>query len=152
LTILLVGGGVVSYLYVPYVHGKVDSIVAKLRPAPAAETPAPETTGARAQVFPARSEAVKNMVKARGTIYNTSSKPLEGLSVEVALERGGDAPPDTRVIPVIPGRLEPRQQGRYEFEYDGSQAGGYPSGYRVTKLLSSEGEVKFAAAGQPRTQ
>jgi hypothetical protein len=152
LTILLVGGGVVSYLYVPYVHGKVDSIVARLRPPPPAETPAPETTGVRAQVFPARSEADKNIVKARGTIYNTSSKPLEGLAVEVALERGGGAPPDTRVIEVIPSRLEPRQQGRYEFQYDGSQASGYPSGYRVTKLLSSEGEVKFAAAGQPRTQ
>jgi hypothetical protein len=153
LTIVLVGGGVLAYLYVPSVHAKVDSIIARLRgPAQTAEAPAPAASNPKAQIFPARSDSVQNVVKAKGTIYNTSSKPLEGLSIEISLERGGEAPADTRTISVVPSRLEPRQQGRYEFEYDGSQTTGYPAGYRVTKLLSSEGEIRFAVAGQQKPQ
>jgi hypothetical protein len=94
------------------------------------------------------SEAVKNVVKAKGAITNTSTEALENLSIEVQLVRGQDSEPGTRTISVTPNRLEPGQQGRYEFEYDGSRAAGYPGGYKVTKLLSNGEEVKFTLPGQ----
>jgi hypothetical protein len=148
LTILVVGGGTLAYLFLPSVHARVDSVVSSLRGDPPVEPPAPPAARPRAQIVAGVSEAVKNVVKARGAVYNVSTEPLENLSVEVSLERGPDAAPDTRTIPITPNRLEPRQQGRYEFEYDGSKAKGYPAGYRVTRLLSNDEEVKFTVPGQ----
>ncbi len=151
-TILVVGGGTLAYLFLPSVHARVDSVVSSLRGDPPVEAPAPPAARPKAQIVAGASEAVKNVVKARGAVYNVSTEPLENLSVEVSLERGPDAAPDTRTIAVTPNRLDPRQQGRYEFEYDGSKAKGYPAGYRVTKLLSKDGEVKFTVPGQQRSQ
>ena len=152
-TVFLVAGAVSAYLFVPSVHTRVDSVIARLRGNAPPEAPAPAGLNPKAQVFPGRSEAVKNVVKARGAIYNiTKDEALENLSVEVALEKGGNIPPDTRTVPVNPSRLEPQQQGRYEFEYDGSRDKGYPAGYRITKLLDKDGEVKFTMPGQQKSQ
>ena len=148
LTVLLVVSGALAYLYVPSVHARVDSAVSHLRGEVPVEPPPPP---ARAQIVAASSEAVKNMVKARGSVINISTDPLEDLSVEVSLERGPNAPADSRTVPVTPNRLDPQQQGRYEFEYDGSKAKGYPGGYRVTKLISNGAEVKFKVPGQQRS-
>jgi hypothetical protein len=148
LTILIVGGGALAYLLLPSVHARVDSIVSRLRGEPPPEPPAPPQARPRAQVVFGVSEAAKNMVKARGSIYNVSTEPLENLSVEVGLFRVPDGPPDTRTVPVIPNRLEPAQQGRFEFEYDGSRDKGYPAGYRALRLLSKDEEVKFTLPGQ----
>ena len=48
---------------------------------------------------------------------------------------------------VKPNVLAPRQQGIYEFEYEGNKTTGF-SRYRVTKLLSKNGEVKFKTPNQ----
>ena len=148
LTILIVGGGTLAYLFLPSVHARVDSVVSSLRGEPPPEPPAPPAARPRAQIVFGVSEAVKNMVKARGSIYNVSTEPLENLSVEVGLYRSPDGQPDTRTIPVIPNRLEPAQQGRFEFEYDGSKATGYPAGYKAMRVLSKDEEVKFTLPGQ----
>ena len=148
LTILVVGGGALAYFYVPSVHARVDSAVSRLRGDPPVEPPAPPP---RAHIIAAASEAVKNLVKARGSVFNISTEPLEDLSIEVSLERGPNAAADARTIPVTPNRLDPQQQGRYEFEYDGSKAKGYPGGYRIIKLMSNGVEVKFKVPGQTRS-
>ena len=146
LTIVIVGGGTLAYLFMPSVHARVDSVVSKLRGEPPPQPPAPPKP--KAQIVDAVSEAVKNVVKAKGKIYNVSTEPLENLSVEVGLFRTEDGQPDTRIVPVIPNRLEPAQQGRFEFEYDGSKATGYPSGYKPLRLLSKDEEVSFARPGK----
>jgi len=148
LTILIVGGGALAYVYQPTVHARVDSLVSRLRGDPPPEPPLPPAARPRALMAFGSSEAVKNVVKAKGAITNTSTEPLENLSIEVQLVRGQDSEPGTRTISVTPNRLEPGQQGRYEFEYDGSRATGYPGGYKVTKLLSNGEEVKFTLPGQ----
>ena len=146
LTILIVGGGALAYIYQPTVHARVDSLVSRMRRDPPPEPPAPPT---RALISFGSSESVKNVVKAKGAISNTSTEALDNLSIEIHLERiPKDPDPGTRTIPVTPNRLEPGQQGRYEFEYDGSRATGYPVGYRVSKLLSNGEEVRFTMPGQ----
>ena len=146
LTILIVGGGTLAYLFMPSVHARVDSVVSRLRGEPPPEPPAPPKP--KAQIVDAGSEAVKNVVKAKGKIYNVSTEPLENLSVEIGLFRTEESQPDTRIVLVIPNRLEPAQQGRFEFEYDGSKATGYPSGYKPLRLLSKDEEVSFTRPGQ----
>ena len=148
LTILIVGGGTLSYLFLPSVHARVDSVVSRLRGEPPPGPPAPPPPQPKAQIVGAVSEAVKNVVKAKGKIYNVSTEPLENLSLEVGLYRTEEGDPDTRIVPVIPNRLEPAQQGRFEFEYDGSKATGYPSGYKPLRLLSKGEEVAFTRPGQ----
>ena len=148
LTILIVGGGTLSYLLLPSVHARVDSVVSRLRGEPPPEPPAPPPPQPKAQIVAGVSEAVKNMVKAKGKIYNVSTETLENLSVEVGLYRTVEGQPETRIISVTPNRLEPAQQGRFEFEYDGSKATGYPSGYKPLRLLSKDEEVSFTRPGQ----
>ncbi|HTG13802.1 MAG TPA: hypothetical protein VK747_00895, partial [Blastocatellia bacterium] len=67
---------------------------------------------------------------------------LAGLSVEVSLERGNGAPPELRKVAVTPAQLGPKQRGLFEFEYNGNRATGF-TGYRIVRLLSGEGEIKF---------
>lgn len=142
ITLVLVAGAVLSYLYVPSVHSRVDSFVERIRGRqPEVSAQAPSTP--RVQVYPSRSEATKNQVKAWGVVYNISSEPIEGLSIEVTLERADGSTPDLRTIPVTPTPLAPRQQGRYEFQYDGSATTGFSRGYRITRLLDKDGEVPF---------
>jgi hypothetical protein len=148
LVILIVGGSILAYLFLPSVHARVSSVVASLRGDPPPGPPAPPAVKPRAQIVFGVSEAVKNVVKGRGSIYNVSTEPLENLFVEVGLFRTPDGPPDTRTVPVTPNRLEPAQQGRFEFEYDGSRDKGYPAGYRALRVLSKDEEVKFTLPGQ----
>jgi hypothetical protein len=138
--ILLLGGGIATYLFVPTVNSRVNAMVGRARgidpnPPPAIEQP-------KARVFPARNEANKNMVKARGAVDNISEETLGGLSVEVSLERGNGAPPELRKVAVTPAQLGPKQRGLFEFEYNGNRATGF-TGYRIVRLLSGEGEIKF---------
>jgi hypothetical protein len=141
--VLLFGGALLLYFFVPSVHSRAGAFVAHLRGTdlPAAQTP-------KAQIIPStRPEVNKNMVKARGAVDNISDAPLENLSVEVALQRGGDAPPEIRTVSVIPSPLPPNQRGTFEFEYDGKRDTGF-AGYKITRLLSNGTEIKFRAPNQ----
>jgi hypothetical protein len=143
--ILLLGGGIATYLFVPTVNSRVNAMVGRARgidpnPPQAIEQP-------KARVFPARNEANKNMVKARGAVDNISEETLVGLSVEVSLERGNGAPPELLKVAVTPAQLEPKQRGVFEFEYNGNRATGF-TGYRIVRLLSGEGEIKFTTPGR----
>jgi hypothetical protein len=102
----------------------------------------------RAQIIPSfRPEVNKNMVTARGAIDNISDEPLEGLSLEVSLQRGGDTAPEIRSVAVIPDPLPPGQRGTFEFEYDGKRDTGF-TGYKITRLFSNGTEVRFRMPGQ----
>jgi hypothetical protein len=143
--ILLLGGGIATYLFVPTVNSRVNAMVGRARgidpnPPQAIEQP-------KARVFPARNEANKNMVKARGAVDNISEETLGGLSVEVSLERGNGAPPELRKVAVTPAQLGPKQRGVFEFEYNGNRATGF-TGYKIVRLLSGEGEIKFTTPGR----
>ncbi|HKY04714.1 MAG TPA: hypothetical protein VJQ56_07490 [Blastocatellia bacterium] len=145
LAILLVAGAVVAYLYVPEFQNWVNEKAARVRnrgQAPAAA----QVEQPKASIFPATNPEVnKNIVKARGAVDNRSEEPLEGLFVEVSLERA-DGSAETRNVPVTPAYLAPRQRGIYEFEYDGKQF----RGYTVMKLTSNGTDVKFISPNQQR--
>jgi hypothetical protein len=145
IAILLIGGAALAYFFIPSVHSRADALVARIRGQQAAPPPVEKP---KAQVYPSRNpEVIKNLVKARGAVTNISEEALEELSVEVSLDRGEGTAAEVRTIPVNPNVLAPRQQGLYEFEYEGGKATGF-SRYRVTKLLSKNGEVKFTTPSQ----
>ncbi len=146
IAILLIGGAALAYYLVPAVRSRADAVIARMR---GQQTTAPAPVEKpKAQIFPSRNpEVVKNLVKARGAVTNISEEPLEELSVEVSLDRGEGTTAETRIIPVKPTALAPQQRGLYEFEYEGGKATGF-SRYRVTKLLSKNGEVKFTTPNQ----
>ncbi|MEW6208262.1 MAG: hypothetical protein AB1631_07835 [Acidobacteriota bacterium] len=138
-TVLFIAGLVFAYIQWPWFHEKVNSFLALFSGGEQAVTvEQPKSDLPRAQIFPARSQPEKNMAKARGAVYNISSEPLTGLSLEVILERG-DGSSETRTVELKPNQLQPGQQAIYEFEYDGKQF----TGYRISKLLSDSVEVKF---------
>lgn len=151
--IVLVGGSGLAYFKSATFHHYVDRVVSQVRTAMNGAPPAPAvdaTTQAKAEppralVFPSRTpEVIKNIVKARGAVDNTSDAALEGLSLEVTLERGDGGAPEVRSVPVKPDPLAKGQRGIYEFEYDGRQF----RAYRLTRLLSNGNEVKFVYPGQ----
>lgn len=143
--VVLLGGAVALYLAVPSVHSRVGAFVAHLR---GTDTQAALEMKPKAQIIPSyRPEVNKNMVKARGAVDNISGEQLENLSVEVALQRGADAPPEVRTVPVSPNPLPPNQRGLFEFEYDGKRDTGF-AGYKITRLLSNGNEVKFRSPTQ----
>jgi hypothetical protein len=138
IVVALLGGAVLLYLVVPSVHSRVTAYVSHLR-----GTDTEGSTKEKAQIFPSyRPEVNKNMVTARGAIDNISEGPLENLEVEVSLQRGADAPPDIRRVPVTPNPLAPNQRGTFEFEYDGKRDTGFV-GYKITRLFSNGSEIKF---------
>jgi hypothetical protein len=146
IVVVLLGSAVGLYFFVPSVHSRVVAMVARLRGNPTqAELDAMKT---RAQIIPSsRPEVNKNMVTAKGAVDNISDEPLENLTIEVTLQRGGDAPPETRAIPVTPNPLPPRERGFFEFEYDGKRDTGF-AGYTITRLLSNGTPVRFRQPGQ----
>jgi hypothetical protein len=142
ITVLLVAGSTLAYIYVPSVNSRVNDFVARVRnrgQQPPPEQPAVEKP--RARILPSlKPEVNKNMVKIRGAVYNTSDQPLEGLSVEITLRREGeDSPTETRAVAVNPSTLAPGQQGIYELEYDGKSF----KGAGVTNLTDKDGQVKY---------
>jgi len=145
--VLLFGGSVLLYLAVPSVHSRVGAWVAHMR---GTDTEAARFAALKpvAQIIPSyRPEVNKNMVTARGAVDNISDEPLQSLSVEVSLQRGGDAPPEVRSVSVTPDPVPPGQRGTFEFEYDGKRDTGFV-GYKITKLFSNGTEVKFRAPNQ----
>jgi len=51
-----------------------------------------------------------------GTVRNTSTEKLEGLSVEVELKRRKDGGVEKQLIVLNPSQLDPEQEGRYSLE------------------------------------
>lgn len=51
-----------------------------------------------------------------GTVKNTSTEKLEGLSVEVELTRRKDGVAEKQLVAVEPAQLEPEQEGRYSLQ------------------------------------
>jgi hypothetical protein len=146
IVVVLLVSAVGLYFFVPSVHSRVGALVARLRGNPTqAELDAMKT---RAQIIPSsRPEVNKNMVTAKGAVDNISDEPLENLTIEISLQRGGDAPPETRAVPVTPNPLPPRERGYFEFEYDGKRDTGF-AGYTITRLLSNGNPVRFRQPGQ----
>ncbi len=150
--ILLVVGGVLGgalalYLFVPTVHSRVSAFVDHVRGIDT-QRAIQDSMTPKAVVYPSyRPEVNKNVVKARGAVDNISDQPLENLTIEVSLQRGGDLPPETRIVSVTPNPLPPNQRGTFEFEYDGKRDTGF-AGYKITKLFSNDKEIKFRAPNQ----
>ncbi|MEK6323020.1 MAG: hypothetical protein AABN33_15210 [Acidobacteriota bacterium] len=145
--VVLLGGAVLLYLFVPSVHSRVQSFVAQVR---GTDTQAAREAAMKpkVQIIPSyRPEVNKNMVTARGAVDNISDEPLENLSIEVSLQRGGDTPPEIRSVSVVPNPLPTGQRGTFEFEYDGKRDTGF-TGYKITRVFSNGTEVKFRAPGK----
>jgi hypothetical protein len=51
-----------------------------------------------------------------GTVKNTSSEKLEGLSVELELRRRKDGGLQSQLVPLEPSQLEPQQEARYSLQ------------------------------------
>lgn len=146
--VLIVGGGVLAYRYNPSVNSSVTAWVARLRGTDVEEARRAAMTP-KAVLYPRfNSEVNKNQVKIKGAVDNIWNEPLENLTVEVSLQRGGDAPPQIINAAVTPNPLPPNQRGTFDFEYDGKRDTGF-TGYKITKLLSNGNEVKFTS---PNTQ
>jgi hypothetical protein len=143
IVVILLAGGAASYFFVPAVHTPVSNWIARVRGTDAQGTF--QSSKPKAQIIPSfRLEVNKNMVTARGAVDNISNDPLENLEIEVSLQPGGDAPPETRRIPVTPNPLPSSARGSFQFEYDGKRDTGY-AGYKITKLFSNGTEIKFRA-------
>jgi hypothetical protein len=148
LAILLVAGATLAYLFVPSVNSRVNDLVARIRGSSQTASPQqPAVERPRARILPSlKPEVNRNMVKIKGAVYNTSDQPIEGLTVEITLQREGEAPAEMRSVAVNPSTLAPGQQGIYELEYDGKifrSAG-------VTNLTDKGGQVKYTIPLQPR--
>lgn len=145
IAVLLIAGAALVYFFVPTVRSRTDALVAKIRGQQTAAAPVEKP---KAQIYPTINPKVeKNIVKASGAITNISEENLEDLSVEISLDRGEGTTADVRTVAVKPNVLAPRQQGIYEFDYEGGKTTGF-SRYRITKLLSKNGEVKFKTPNQ----
>lgn len=144
LAVLIIGGALAAYFFIPSVHSKVDGWVARVRGVdPNAANISAEP---KAMIFPTPSEPDKNIVKARGAISNISAQMLENLEVEISLERA-DKTFEIRNIAITPSQIEPNGRGTYEFEYDGNRETGFVV-YKIKRLLSNGNPVRFTSPGQ----
>ncbi len=80
-----------------------------------------------------------------GTVRNTSSEKLEGLSVELELRRRKDGAFESQLIPLEPSQLEPQAEGRYALQL---KAQDYNSA-RLVGLKAGPGQVAVAYATAP---
>lgn len=145
--VLLLGGALALYLGVPTIHARVNALVAHMRGIDTLEA-LEAARKPRALITPSyRPEVNKNIVTARGAVDNISEQSLENLSIEIALQRGTDVPPEIRTVSVTPNPLPPNQRGTFEFEYDGKRGTGF-LGYKITKLYSNGVEVNFRTPNQ----
>lgn len=84
-----------------------------------------------------------------GTVKNTSTERLEGLSVEIELKRRKDALTETQLVPLEPAQLDPEHEGRYSLQL---KAQDYSSA-RLVSLKAGPGlaaVVYTTAPGQKR--
>ena len=84
-----------------------------------------------------------------GTVKNTSSEKLEGLSVEVELKRRKDGGAERLLIGISPSELDPDQEGRYSLELKAQDYGSA----RIVALKADPNQVSLpyiTAQGQKR--
>jgi hypothetical protein len=144
LVVLILGGGLLAYLLNPSVNARAKAWVAHLRGTDVEEARRVAMTP-KAVIYPRfNSEVTKSLVKIKGAIDNIWNEPLENLTVEVSLQRGGDAPPQMMNVAVNPNPLPPNQRGTFDFEYDGRRDAGFVS-YKITKVLSNGNEIRFTS-------
>lgn len=144
--VLIIGGGIAAYLLLPPVKSQVDTWIGRVRGVDPNRTP--QSTQPKAMIFASRvPETNQNMVKAKGSIDNISNETLEGLALEIRLERATNQSPEIRTIPITPEQLAPGGHGAYEFEYDGDRETGF-NRYTITRLLSNGNELKYTSPGQ----
>lgn len=137
IVVALLGGAVLLYLFVPSVHSRVSAFVGRAR-----STDSQALAKPKAQIFPSfRQEGSK----AKGAIDNISDEPLENLEVEISVQHGSDAAPETRRGAVAPNPLPPNSRGTFEFDYDGKK----DTNGKILRLLSNGSEIKFRAPNQP---
>ena len=148
IVILIIGGALAAYLFVPSVKSQVNAWVARAR---GVDPNRSSLSGdPKAMIFASRvPETNKNMVKAKGSVDNISKETLEGLAIEVRLERANNQSPEIRTIPINPEQLEPNGHGVYEFEYDGNRETGFAR-YTITRLLSNGNELRYTSPNQNR--
>ena len=145
IVVALLCGAAGLYFFVPSIHTQVSEFIARLR---GTQTEDRDALKPKAQIMPSsRPEVNKNMVIARGAVDNISDEPLVNLEVEVSLQRGSDAPPEIRRIPVTPDTVPQGERGTFEFEYDGKRDTGF-AGYTITRLFSNGTEVRFRTPAQ----
>lgn len=142
--VLVIAAGIAAYLYSPWFKAQFDGMLASIgRSFRSESAPAPRPEPAKAQIYPRPGQPDKNMVKARGSVINITEELLTGLAVEVNLTLN-DGTTEARTVPVSPDQLAPRQQGLYEFDYDGKLY----TGYSVSKLLSDGTEIRHTIPGR----
>jgi hypothetical protein len=147
IAVLLVGGAVLAYLFVPQVQSYVDRL--RERPQPQAQ-PAADPAQTKARVFiTERAAPDRNETRVRGDVYNVSQETLEGLSAEVTLMPNDQTPSKIINVAVQPSPLPPRQPGgiqgaAFEFTYKTKEHPGYN-----VRLLSNGVELTTATPPRP---
>jgi hypothetical protein len=136
--VLLVGGIVAAYFLVPQFHEWVNSKYAGLR-----GNRAQESAGPKARIIGYPVSIVNKAGKASGAVENISTDTLEGLAIEVSLQRFDKTPVETRIIQIVPGTLAPNEQGRFEFDFPATDP--TINRYVITKLMSNEKQILFSA-------
>jgi hypothetical protein len=58
-----------------------------------------------------------------GTVRNTSTEKLDGLSVELELKRRKDGVAERQIVTLDPAHLEPEQEGRYSLQLKAQEYG-----------------------------
>jgi hypothetical protein len=141
LALLIFGGAALAYFFVPSVHDRVSTWIARAR---GLEPSDPLLAKPMVMIFPSRTpETDKNTVHAKGAVQNISNDTLENLSLEVQLNRSsGEA--EMLNIPVTPTQLAPNDQGTYAFDYE---AKGVLS-YTIKRMFINGKESRFTAPGQ----
>ncbi|HJQ24535.1 MAG TPA: hypothetical protein VKA60_11515 [Blastocatellia bacterium] len=141
IALLLFGGAALAYFFVPSVHDRANTWIARARGVDPNEATSSQP---KAMIFPARAPASdKNLVHATGNVQNISNEALENLALDVQLNKSGG---DTEMInvQVTPSPLAPNDQGNYAFDYDGKGV----LSYTIKRLSSNGKEVRFTAPGQ----
>jgi hypothetical protein len=93
-----------------------------------------------------------------GTVKNTSTEKLEGLSVELELKRRRDGIAERQILALEPTHLEPEQEGRYSLElkaqdYGSARLVALKAGPSMVSLpyATAQGQRRPAERFEPKT-
>jgi hypothetical protein len=83
-----------------------------------------------------------------GTVRNTSTETLQGLSVELELKHRADGTAERKIVALQPASIGPQQEGRYSIQL---KAQDYSAARVVALKTSANQEIAYTtAAGQKR--
>ena len=93
-----------------------------------------------------------------GTVKNTSTAKLEGLSVEIELKRRKDGVFEKQLLALEPAQLDPEQEGRYSLElkaqdYGSARLVALKAGPNLASLpyTTAQGQKRPAERFEPKT-